>query len=911
MAVLASSTKEGPTSAPRRSSFSPELQPFLSSSCKFSSKRTFTLYSKHCNPLYRLDVLPFIFLYVVCILFLIHSQISPPPSPLLPNAASPWFRPSSLTCLRYSLSNHTTCPRTKFHYRPSRHWWGQQSTQELKALVETEQLTKDLTKEELLKAFLLSNLHQLDNNSVCFSSSSCQTTVCQTCQTPSSSSPCGTTSSVLYVSDGEATEEDEAADSVLNRSGWVWFYCMLLVALGQAAAWLAGEWSVRVRALLAFRQLPLEEVATSGSHLLVACQKMVMKEKDAWGSGTQYLLCEVMRDGGGGDVFIIHEKKKFIYQKRGQMVAGKQQPPVFQPVKFPTALPASLYLQHRGLSTATPGGGVLADAAATRRYYGQNDYDMPMPKFMDLFKEHAVSPFFVFQLLCVGLWMLDDYWRYGVVTLLMLAMLEVQLVKKRLKELQEFRQMRQTPYFLPVYRGSSWLSLSSDQLLPGDLCCLYRPERGGGDEVCPADCLLLQGTAVVNESMLTGESVTQMKVAIDNNAEVLDMKVKHRHNILFAGTKLVMHKNSEKTFPSPQPHGSSGGGGSSITVPRGGCLCYVLRTGFHTTQGKLVRTILFSSERVTVSSREALYFLLILLMFAISAALYVLHYGLTQSALFTPNLVQAGGMVAGGEHDVLRLRSRWKLLLSCSHIITAVVPPEFPITLSLAVTMSLLAMVQKKIFCTEPFRVPFAGRVSVCAFDKTGTLTSDVMEVAGLVGLSSWKHKPIPSKGFAPLPAPPPPTTKTTSTTTFTTTSITTSTTTSTTPTTTTTTGTCATTRRPSGDVIHIGGANSHSIKLTSVASSHVTPEGGPPTSGCTGPPTSCTGPRAASGALQRYITPKAAGRTRMVSGGCLFGSDNLKDKRPGGSTSSIELTSSTDHMENAFEIVLSPVMGL
>eukprot|EP00922_Rhytidocystis_sp_ex-Travisia-forbesii_P010198 GHVS01014937.1.p1 GENE.GHVS01014937.1~~GHVS01014937.1.p1 ORF type:complete len:431 (-),score=99.69 GHVS01014937.1:120-1412(-) len=89
MAVLASSTKEGPTSAPRRSSFSPELQPFLSSSCKFSSKRTFTLYSKHCNPLYRLDVLPFIFLYVVCILFLIHSQISPPPSPLLPYPPHP------------------------------------------------------------------------------------------------------------------------------------------------------------------------------------------------------------------------------------------------------------------------------------------------------------------------------------------------------------------------------------------------------------------------------------------------------------------------------------------------------------------------------------------------------------------------------------------------------------------------------------------------------------------------------------------------------------------------------------------------------------------------------------------------------------------------------------------------------
>ena len=28
------------------------------------------------------------------------------------------------------------------------------------------------------------------------------------------------------------------------------------------------------------------------------------------------------------------------------------------------------------------------------------------------------------------------------------------------------------------------------------------------------------------------------------------------------------------------------------------------------------------------------------------------------------------------------------------------------------------------IFCTEPFRIPSAGRVDVCCFDKTGTITA-------------------------------------------------------------------------------------------------------------------------------------------------------------------------------------------
>merc|ERR1719237_839113 len=118
----------------------------------------------------------------------------------------------------------------------------------------------------------------------------------------------------------------------------------------------------------------------------------------------------------------------------------------------------------------------------------------------------------------------------------------------------------------------------------------------------------------------------------------------HKQHVVSAGTNIMLHQNAgkEKGFKKV-PHA----GNSPAAV------AYILRTGFDTTQGKLCRTILFSAERVTVQSREALFFLMILLAFALCACGYILYDGL----VVAPTRVDEPS------------RTTFKLFLSVSHII--------------------------------------------------------------------------------------------------------------------------------------------------------------------------------------------------------------------------------------------------
>uniref|UniRef100_A0A7N8Y4T3 ATPase cation transporting 13A2 n=1 Tax=Mastacembelus armatus TaxID=205130 RepID=A0A7N8Y4T3_9TELE len=317
------------------------------------------------------------------------------------------------------------------------------------------------------------------------------------------------------------------------------------------------------------------------------------------------------------------------------------------------------------------------------RIYGPNLIDVPVKPYMQLLFEEVLNPFYVFQVFSIILWSIDDYYVYAIcIFILSIISISISLYETRKVSLCVIlHNMARLVTNLCVFSVEE--CVNSLELVPGD--CLIIPQEG---LLLPCDAALLAGECLVNESMLTGESLPVLKTPLLAGERKFSSESERRHT-LFCGTQLIQAK----------------GGGL-----RGDCaIAVVTSTGFFTAKGNLVSSILYPQPINFRFYRDAAIFLIILAGAAVIGTIYSIV------VLFRAKVTVA------------------QLVIRSLDIVTIVVPPALPAALTAGTIYAQNRLKRHGVFCISPPRINVFGKVSLCCFDKTGTLTEEGLDVWGVM----------------------------------------------------------------------------------------------------------------------------------------------------------------------------------
>ncbi|KAL2753925.1 hypothetical protein ACRALDRAFT_2108060 [Sodiomyces alcalophilus JCM 7366] len=336
--------------------------------------------------------------------------------------------------------------------------------------------------------------------------------------------------------------------------------------------------------------------------------------------------------------------------------------------------------------------------------FGGNDIDIEEKSIPQLLVDEVFHPFYVFQIASLILWSFDEYYFYAFAIFLMSfgsitsTLIETRSTMRRLREISRFE------CDVRVLRNGFWRYVPSSELVPGDVYEVSDPNL----TQFPSDGLLLSGDCIVNESMLTGESVPVSKFpATDETLHAMNLSApavssETAKHFLFSGTKIIRARRP-----------LDDGGGDAVA------LAMVVRTGFNTTKGSLVRSMLFPKPSGFKFYRDSFRYVGVMAMVAILG--------------FVVSLV-----------NFIRLDLAWHLIVvRALDVITIAVPPALPATLSIGTSFALSRLKKKQIFCISPQRVNVGGKIDIMCFDKTGTLTEEGLDILGVRVASDGRFNDI------------------------------------------------------------------------------------------------------------------------------------------------------------------------
>ncbi|CAI9735449.1 cation-transporting ATPase 13A3-like isoform X2 [Octopus vulgaris] len=329
-----------------------------------------------------------------------------------------------------------------------------------------------------------------------------------------------------------------------------------------------------------------------------------------------------------------------------------------------------------------------------REIYGSNDIIIEVKSYWKLLIYEILNPFYIFQIASIILWAIDVYYYYaGCIFFISCMSISISLYETHKQSVTLHDMVTSTREKIRVRRSDERFDeVDTNTLVPGDVIAI--PAHGC---VLQCDAVLITGTCIINESMLTGESVPVTKTQLSGHDNEIYSPAIHKKYTLFAGTNVLQTRYY---------------GQAKV-------LAVVVRTGFNTAKGELIRAILFPKPLGFKFYNDALKFLLFLCIVAICGMGYSTYTNMIHHLTIS------------------------KIIIRALDIITIVVPPALPAAMTVGMVYAQNRLKKRAIFCISPPRINFCGKLDLICFDKTGTLTED--------GLDLWAVIPTDHNQFQGL----------------------------------------------------------------------------------------------------------------------------------------------------------------
>jgi Ca2+-transporting ATPase len=273
----------------------------------------------------------------------------------------------------------------------------------------------------------------------------------------------------------------------------------------------------------------------------------------------------------------------------------------------------------------------------------------------------------------------------SIVPVLIIEFFQQQRTDQAIKELDKMMVE-----FCEVFRDGQAIKMESKYIVPEDLIYVT-----AGDKV-PADGFLLNSFGLlIDESMLSGESIAAQKSAIEKSSDLKD------ENKLFQGTMVVQ---GEGTF-------------------------VVTATGGQTAYGQL-GNLLEKIETIDTPLQKKIHALV-------------------------KNVAIAAMIISIAVGILIAVKYNWSQgLLSALALAMSLIPEEFPIVFSVFLIMGVWRMTKQNALTREMAMVETLGSATVICTDKTGTLTEGKMSLEQIFfknKINSAKEIKKNPKEFLPL----------------------------------------------------------------------------------------------------------------------------------------------------------------